>query len=73
MCHYEITHKAYIVNKVNIINMVKTEDTTLVRISREVKEYIESRGEYGESFNDILIKLILFRSPTKNNFMGEKD
>ena len=51
--------------------MVKTEDTTLVRISREVKEYIESKGKYLDSFDDIIRRLLFFKP--KSKFIMEED
>jgi len=38
--------------------MVKEEKTTLVRISRELKTFIESKGNYNDSFDDILRRLL---------------
>lgn len=49
----------------------KTEKTTLVRISRELKKHIESKGTYLDSFDDILRRELDFKQV--NKFMMEED
>jgi len=41
--------------------MVKEEDTTHIRISRKLKKHIENKGEWGESHDDILRRLLKFK------------
>ena len=53
---------------VNLINMSTRESTTLIRIKRSTKQELKDFGAFGDSYDDVIQRLLKFR---KENIIRE--